>query len=284
MIPWLDPATPRRVSRRLSRALRDPNGLLAAGGALLPDWLLTAYCQGIFPWFSEGEPLLWWSPDPRMVIVPGGLRLTRSLLKTLRSGRFEIRCDTAFAHVMQACAAPRDAIIDELPAEDDAPPQAMQTQQTEARPHTWISPQIIAAYCRIHEMGWAHSIEAWRGDELVGGLYGVAIGRVFYGESMFHRVTDASKVAFAHLARLLERRNFAVIDCQMTTAHLRSLGGRELAREEFLAGLDTWTRENVQPGTWRNENHELRLAHAGRHSRKSGKCNEIWRIGSMAMS
>ncbi|MDB5815672.1 MAG: leucyl/phenylalanyl-tRNA--protein transferase [Rhodocyclales bacterium] len=229
MIPWLDPAmSPHFPPVHL--ALREPNGLLAVGGALSPDWLLAAYRQGIFPWFSEGEPILWWSPDPRMVVIPHELRLTRSLLKTLRSGRFELRCDTAFARVMAECAAPRGAAIG-----------------------TWISPQIIAAYCRIHEMGWAHSIETWLDGELVGGLYGVAIGRVFYGESMFHRATDASKVAFAHLVRLLERRNFAVIDCQMSTPHLHSLGGRELPRAEFLAGVDRWTQENVQPGTWRNE-------------------------------
>jgi leucyl/phenylalanyl-tRNA--protein transferase len=229
MIPWLDPQAPPHfpVPRR---ALVEPNGLLAAGGALTPEWLLSAYEYGIFPWFSEGEPILWWSPSPRMVVFPGELRLTRSLLKTLRGQRFEVRCDTAFAQVMAECAAPR---------EPDG--------------GTWISPQILAAYCRIHEMGWAHSIETWLDGKLVGGLYGVAIGRVFYGESMFHRTTDASKVAFAHLVRLLERLNFAVIDCQMTTDHLRSLGGRELPRDEFVNGLATWTQENVRPGRWTDE-------------------------------
>ncbi|MDB5800731.1 MAG: leucyl/phenylalanyl-tRNA--protein transferase [Rhodocyclales bacterium] len=245
MIPWLDPAAPPCFPLT-HLALREPNGLLAAGGALSPDWLLTAYQQGVFPWFSEGEPILWWSPDPRMVVLPAELRLTRSLLKTLRSGCFEVRCDTAFARVMEACAAPR-----------------------EIGGGTWISPQILAAYCRIYEMGWAHSIEAWLDDELVGGLYGVAIGRVFYGESMFHRATDASKVAFAHLVRLLERQNFAVIDCQMTTSHLRSLGGRELPRNEFLHGLAEWTQENVRPGKWCGEN--LDFDWSSRHGRSSGK-------------
>jgi leucyl/phenylalanyl-tRNA---protein transferase len=229
MIPWLDPLSHPGFPP-VRRALVEPNGLLAAGGDLSPQWLLTAYEYGIFPWFSDGEPILWWSPDPRMVVFPGELRLTRSLLKTLRSERFEVRCDTAFAQVMAACAAPR-----------------------EPGGGTWISPQIQAAYCRIHEMGWAHSIEAWLDDELVGGLYGVAIGRVFYGESMFHRSTDASKVAFVHLVRLLERLNFAVIDCQMSTDHLRSLGGRELSRDEFQAGLKVWTQENVRPGKWGEE-------------------------------
>ncbi|MEC5385862.1 leucyl/phenylalanyl-tRNA--protein transferase [Uliginosibacterium sp. H3] len=229
MIPWLDPRSQPGFPP-VRRALTEPNGLLAAGGELSPEWLLTAYEYGIFPWFSAGEPILWWSPDPRMVVFPHELRLTRSLLKTLRNEHFEVRCDTAFAQVMAACAAPR-----------------------EPGGGTWISPQIQDAYCRIHEMGWAHSIEAWREDELVGGLYGVAIGRVFYGESMFHRATDASKVAFAHLVRLLERLNFAVIDCQMSTDHLRSLGGREWPREEFQAGLKVWTQENVRPGSWAKE-------------------------------
>ena len=229
MIPWLDPGLPPGFPPT-HHALAEPNGLLAAGGNLSPEWLLAAYHQGVFPWFSEGEPILWWSPNPRMVVFPGELRLTRSLLKTLRSGHFEVRCDTAFAQVMTACAAPR-----------------------EPGGGTWISPQIQAAYRRIHEMGWAHSIEAWRGSELVGGLYGVAIGRVFYGESMFHRATDASKVAFAHLVRLLEQHNFAVIDCQMTTQHLSSLGGRELMRSDFLDGLARWTQEDGRPGKWGNE-------------------------------
>ena len=229
MIPWLDPGLPPGFPPT-HHALAEPNGLLAAGGNLSPEWLLAAYHQGVFPWFSEGEPILWWSPNPRMVVFPSELRLTRSLLKTLRSGHFEVRCDTAFAQVMTACAAPR-----------------------EPGGGTWISPQIQAAYCRIHEMGWAHSIEAWRGSELVGGLYGVAIGRVFYGESMFHRATDASKVAFAHLVRLLEQHNFAVIDCQMTTQHLSSLGGRELMRSDFLDGLARWTQEDGRPGKWGNE-------------------------------
>ncbi|MDQ8020524.1 MAG: leucyl/phenylalanyl-tRNA--protein transferase [Moraxellaceae bacterium] len=224
MIPWLgkDPVFPPVRS-----ALREPNGLLAAGGQLGPEWLLAAYHHGIFPWFSEGEPILWWSPDPRMVVVPGELRVTRSLRKTLRSGRFQVRCDTRFADVMAACAAPRSYAQG-----------------------TWITPAMQAAYCRMHELGWAHSVEAWDGDELVGGLYGMALGRVFYGESMFHRATDASKVAFAHLARWLEEQGFVVIDCQMTTAHLASLGGRELARADFVAGLPQWTQEGRPPGRW----------------------------------
>ncbi len=224
MVPWLGNAPHFPPPHR---ALRDPNGLLAAGGSLAPEWLLAAYPQGIFPWFNHDEPILWWSPDPRMVVVPGEQRISRSLLRTLRTGRFELRCDTCFADVVAACAAPRAPGVG-----------------------TWIVPSIQQAYLRLHELGWAHSIEAWEDGELVGGLYGVAIGRVFFGESMFHRRSDASKVAFAHLARTLEREKFAVIDCEMTTAHLASLGGREIPRADFVAGLATWTREGVAPGKW----------------------------------
>ncbi|GAA5163238.1 leucyl/phenylalanyl-tRNA--protein transferase [Viridibacterium curvum] len=226
MIPWLDPDAPPAFPP-VSTALREPGGLLAAGGALTPEWLLTAYRSGIFPWYSVGDPILWWSLDPRMVLVPGQMRLTRSLLKTLRNGRFEVRCDTAFARVMKECAAPR-----------------------EPGGGTWITREMQRAYCRLHELGWAHSIECWQGDELVGGLYGLAIGRVFYGESMFHRVTDASKVAFAHLVRLLEQWNFAVIDCQMSTSHLHSLGAREISRADFVSGLTEWTAGDLTPANW----------------------------------
>ncbi|GAB4062371.1 leucyl/phenylalanyl-tRNA--protein transferase [Uliginosibacterium sediminicola] len=225
MLPWLHPhAAPRFPP--VHHALREPNGLLAAGGAMSPDWLLSAYRQGIFPWYSEDDPILWWSPDPRMVVIPGEMRLTRSLLKTLRNTPFTVRCDQDFSGVMQACA------------------------DTRAQTGTWINTDIVAAYSALHRLGWAHSIETWHGEELVGGLYGVAIGRVFYGESMFHRRSDASKIAFAHLVRLLEQRNFAVIDCQMTTSHLQSLGGREIPRAQFLQGLAQWTTEQLQPESW----------------------------------
>lgn len=224
MIPWLEgePGFPP-----LERALVDPNGLLAAGGELTPDWLLAAYRRGIFPWFSGNEPILWWSPDPRLVLIPAEIRISRSLRKVLRQRRFEIRIDTAFAEVMAECAAPREA---------DA--------------GTWITPRMQAAYCRMYELGYAHSVECWREDKLVGGLYGMAVGRAFFGESMFSRETDASKVALAHLARVLERLDFAVIDCQMTTPHLLSMGARELARSEFGADLNRWTRHDGTCGRW----------------------------------
>lgn len=224
MIPWLEgePGFPA-----LERALADPNGLLAAGGQLTPDWLLAAYRRGIFPWFSGDEPILWWSPDPRLVLVPAEIRIHRSLRKVLRQARFDVRVDTAFAEVMAQCAAPR-----------------------EPGGGTWITPRMQAAYCHMHELGYAHSVECWRDGSLVGGLYGMAIGRAFFGESMFSRETDASKVALAHLARILDARGFAVIDCQMTTAHLLSMGAREVSRASFGAGLATWTRQGQPPGHW----------------------------------
>jgi leucyl/phenylalanyl-tRNA--protein transferase len=198
----------------VTRALRSPNGLLAAGGDLSVARLLEAYRNGIFPWFSEGEPILWWSPDPRMVLVPREFRVSHSLRKTLRNGRYEVRVDFDFEHVMQACAAPRKGMHG-----------------------TWIHEEMVAAYGELHSMGYAHSVETWMGNELAGGLYGIAIGRMFYGESMFSRRTDASKIALAHLAAQLDRWNFGMIDCQMNTPHLASLGAREIPRKEFIARL-----------------------------------------------
>lgn len=211
MIPWLTPETPFPP---LGTALTHPNGLLAAGGDLSPQRLIAAYRCGIFPWFNEGDPILWWSPDPRMVLFPPELKISRSLRKTLKKANYTIRADSAFNQVVQACAAPR-----------------------KERPGTWIHDEMIAAYTALHEMGLAHSIETWMEGELVGGLYGVAQGKMFFGESMFSRTTDASKVAFVHLVRHLERRGFKMIDCQMKTAHLASFGAREISREEFSLKL-----------------------------------------------
>lgn len=198
----------------VTQALRRPNGLLAAGGDLSPPRLLEAYRHGIFPWFSEDEPILWWSPDPRMVLFPDEFKTSHSLRKTLRKGRHVVRFDSAFEQVMRACAAPRQGASG-----------------------TWIHEEMIAAYCELHRMGYAHSVETWLDGELIGGLYGVALGRMFYGESMFSRRTDASKIALAHLAAQLERWNFGMIDCQMNTPHLASLGAREIPRKEFIARL-----------------------------------------------
>ena len=225
MIPWLAPDQPFPP---VQRALREPNGLLAAGGDLSLHRLLDAYRRGIFPWYSEGEPVLWWSPDPRMVLVPGEIAISRSLRKRIRSGAFEIRADTCFARVMRACAEPRDG-----------------------QSGTWITEDIVCAYSAMHAAGLAHSIEAWHGDELVGGLYGVAIGRMFYGESMFTRMADASKVSLAYLARQLTRWGFGMIDCQMQTAHLESMGARTMPRRDFIAALSELINYPTPTGPWR---------------------------------
>lgn len=224
MIPWLEPGDPFPP---VDTALRDPDGLLAAGLELTPQRILDAYRQGIFPWFSEGQPVLWWSPDPRMVLVPSEIRVTPSMRKVLRNRPYEIRCDTAFEAVMRACAEPRDG-----------------------QAGTWISDNMIAAYGALHTQGWAHSVETWVDGELAGGLYGLALGRMFYGESMFSRARDTSKIALVHLARYLESQGYALIDCQMNTAHLASMGGREIARSEFCSVLSQ-SVQSAHPRRWR---------------------------------
>lgn len=225
MIPWL-PDEP--VFPPVGRAATDPNGLLAAGGDLSPERLLAAYRRGIFPWYSAGEPILWWSPDPRMVLFPDALKISRSLAKTLRNADYEVRFDTAFDEVTTACAA--------------APRRG--------QPGTWITPEMRAAYRRLFDLGHAHSVETWIGGALAGGLYGVAIGRAFYGESMFARSRDASKIALAHLCSRLQARGFGIIDCQMETAHLASLGARPIPRREFVARLESLVPEGDPPGRW----------------------------------
>jgi leucyl/phenylalanyl-tRNA--protein transferase len=230
MIPWLD----RDQSfPPLSRALAEPNGLLAAGGDLSAERLIDAYQHGIFPWYSDDQPLLWWSPDPRMVLYPSELKISRSLGKRLRkSGKrdYDVRVDSAFEAVMRACAAPR-----------------------ETQSGTWITRDMVKAYTELHRRGLAHSVETWIDGELAGGLYGVALGRMFYGESMFTRVTDASKIALAHLARQLQRWQFGLIDCQMQTAHLASLGAREIARAVFVRELKLLVQQEPPP-SWRFDN------------------------------
>lgn len=195
-------------------ALDDPNGLLAVGGDLSPERLLAAYRQSIFPWYNDDQPILWWSPDPRAVLFPNQLHLSRSLKKTLRKKPFDIRFDQSFEAVISACAKPR-------------------TYESE----TWISPEIHQAYLQLHQLGYAHSVEAWQDKTLVGGLYGVAIGQVFFGESMFSRVTDASKVAFVYLTRQLQRWGYQLIDCQIASSHLQSLGAVDITRAAFLTQL-----------------------------------------------
>ncbi len=224
MIPWLGEADPFPP---LASALVEPNGLLAAGLDLTPRRLLAAYLDGIFPWFNEGEPVLWWSPDPRMVLFTDELRVTRSLSKVLRNRHYTVTVDAAFRQVMQACA-----------------------QAVPDRPATWITDDIVEAYCNLHERGLAHSVETWIDGELAGGLYGVAIGRMFYGESMFCRQRDASKIAFVHLVRRLAEHGVGMIDCQMHTDHLASLGAREIARSDFVARLKQATAQTAPDGLW----------------------------------
>lgn len=211
----------------LDKALIEPNGLLAAGGDLSPPRLLAAYRRGIFPWFNEDDPILWWSPDPRMVLFPEELKISRSLHKTLRRGAYQIRSDNAFVQVMRACAEPR-----------------------KGQTGTWIHPEMIAAYMTLHEMGLAHSVEMWKDGELVGGLYGIALGKMFFGESMFSRITDASKIAFVHLVKQLECWGFGMIDCQMKTSHLASFGAREIRRKEFSQKLNAWVAYPEQTEKW----------------------------------
>ncbi len=189
-------------------ALNDPNGLLAAGGALSTDLLLKAYQQGIFPWFNEGENILWWSPNPRCVLVPAEIKISRSLAKKLRNNPFTIRYDQAFAQVLQGCA--------------------------NARAETWITHEMQQAYLELFVAGYAHSVECWHGERLVGGLYGLAMGALFFGESMFSDETDASKVALVHLAKRLASKAFTLIDCQVHSAHLQSLGAKLITRAAFI--------------------------------------------------
>jgi len=210
--------------------LASPEGLLAVGGDLRAERLLEAYRHGIFPWYNPGQPILWWSPDPRAVLFPSKLKVARSLRKTLRRKEFDVTLDTAFRDVMQHCALPRPG----NPAGG-----------------TWITPEMIEAYAVLYDRGLAHSVESWREGKLVGGLYGVAMGNAFFGESMFSRETDASKVAFVHLVRQLERWGYAFIDCQISSAHLFSLGAEEIRRCDFMARLEQALKQPDRPGRWR---------------------------------
>ena len=198
----------------LNQALREPNGLLAAGGDLSPQRLVQAYRHGCFPWFQDGQPILWWSPDPRTVLFPTELHISRSLSKCLRQQRYRVTFDREFARVIQACAAPR-AYAD----------------------GTWITTPMQHAYLELHRQGIAHSVEVWQHDELVGGLYGLAMGQLFFGESMFSRADNASKVGFATLVSHLKQWGFALIDCQMPTEHLHSFGARAISRKDFAGYL-----------------------------------------------
>jgi leucyl/phenylalanyl-tRNA--protein transferase len=228
MIAWLGMRTPFPP---IAAALAEPNGLLAAGGDLSPDRLLAAYRSGIFPWYSEGQPILWWSPDPRMVLYVDEFRVSRSLRKRVRRGEFEVRIDTAFDDVIEACArTPR-----------------------EGQRGTWITPEIVRAYSELHRRGYAHSVESWRDGQLVGGLYGLALGRIFFGESMFARETDASKVALVHLVDNLRSLGVPLVDCQQETGHLAALGARPIPRARFAAHLDQLIHSIGPPPGWRSD-------------------------------
>ena len=224
---WIDPAAPEPDFPDVQQALHEPDGLLAVGGDLSPQRILAAYRRGIFPWYSDGQPILWWAPDPRAVLFPEELRISRSLRRTLRRERFRIDWDRDFAAVIAACAAPR---------RDEG--------------GTWITADMTAAYQRLHALGYAHSVEARLDGELVGGLYGIALGRVFFGESMFSRASDASKVAFAHLVRQLQDWGFGLIDCQVYSDHLGSLGARTIPRRRFTTLLRQGVGAEHRPGPW----------------------------------
>jgi len=228
LIPWLRPGDPATAFPPVEAALTEPDGLLCAGGDLSAERLLAAYRRGIFPWFSEGQPILWWSPDPRTVLYPSEFKVSRSLGKTLRNRGFVVTLDQAFATVMERCADPA------------------------LRPEgTWISAQMRTAYQRLHELGYAHSLEVWDGERLVGGLYGVALGRTYFGESMFSVERDASKVALHALARLMLERGGRLIDCQVASAHLDSLGARSIPRRQFVRELAEAIPDQQPDPCWR---------------------------------
>lgn len=223
----LDPNLPDQPFPPVRQALKHPNGLLAVGGCLSPQRIINAYKHGIFPWYNPGEPVLWWSPDPRLVLFPNNLRISRSLAKTIRKQRFRISFDTDFAAVLKGCAGFRNG-----------------------SQGTWITREMQRAYTQLHHRGIAHSVEAWQDGQLAGGLYGLALGRVFFGESMFHRQTDASKVAFANLIYKLSACGYRLIDCQARTEHLVSLGAEEIERAEFLHLLARYCAETPECSPW----------------------------------
>ncbi|WP_018993795.1 leucyl/phenylalanyl-tRNA--protein transferase [Thioalkalivibrio sp. ALgr1] len=227
-LPWLDPEHPEAPFPDPGHALRDPNGLLAAGGDLSVPRLLNAYRSGVFPWFEAGQPILWWSPDPRAVLEPAHFRLHRSLKKAIRNRGYTVSFDRAFEAVIEACAGPREYAAG-----------------------TWITGSMQQAYIAMHRTGHAHSVEVWDGPRLIGGLYGVAVGRLFCGESMFSRERDASKIALAWLCRHLVAWGWPLVDVQMETEHLRHLGAITLPRREFIARIREIAHAPEAPGPWR---------------------------------
>ena len=213
----------------VEEALKRPNGLLAWGGDLQAERLLLAYRQGIFPWFSEGEPVLWWTPDPRCVLLPEQVYLSRRTRRRFNSGNFRVTADTAFAEVIDACAEPRDGVAG-----------------------TWITAELKASFVQLHQRGFTHSVEVWQDQQLVGGIYGMALGGVFFGESMFSRVADASKIALVALCRQLQQWSFGLVDCQVTNPHLLSMGAIEIPRAEFNQRIARLIEQPGQAGSWHN--------------------------------
>ncbi len=226
-IQWLHPDSPADRFPDPRGALTEPNGLVAAGGDLSPERLLYAYRQGIFPWYEDGQPVLWWSPDPRAVFTPGKITVSRSLGKTLRRGHLTCTFDQDFVAVIDACAEPRSE------------PGG-----------TWITAEMRDAYVKLHHLGAAHSVECWHEQQLAGGLYGVSVGQMFFGESMFTRVTDASKVALCALSDWLSEWNYALIDCQMPTEHLAKLGAAHMPRAQFLRHVSEFCNKSADDGAW----------------------------------
>lgn len=226
-IAWLSAGDPPWAFPDIARALAEPDGLLAAGGDLSPERLLYAYRHGIFPWYDDGQPILWWSPDPRCVLPPHEFHLAKRLRRDIRQSTFEISFNTAFSQVMRACAGRRTG-----------------------QRGTWITPDMARAYSGLHDSGWAHSIEVWDGDQLAGGLYGIAIGRVFFGESMFSRESNASKIAMLALCREMALQDFALLDCQVVSPHLLTLGAREMSRAAFRDILDNACEPRQRGTKW----------------------------------
>lgn len=224
---WIDPELPPDHFPDLKHALNEPNGLLAFGGDLSVERLIAAYERGIFPWYSKHEPILWWSPNPRSIIIPNEFKPSRSLRKRIRKNDYKITLDQSFIEVIKSCAAPRKYSAE-----------------------TWITEEMMEAYIQLHQLGIAHSVEAWKDNKLVGGLYGVSLGKAFFGESMFSTATDASKVSLAWLIEQLKHWKFELIDCQVNSDHMESLGAKEIPREQFLSFLSSHCSGQTRQGKW----------------------------------
>ncbi|MCW9030609.1 MAG: leucyl/phenylalanyl-tRNA--protein transferase [Gammaproteobacteria bacterium] len=229
--PYLLDINNKKSFPDVTLALREPDGLLAIGGDLTIERLVAAYRNGIFPWYSEGQPILWWSPDPRMVLKPSDIKISRSLAKTIRKHKFQITMDQNFEKVILSCSQPR-------------------LEKGSLQTETWILDDMINAYKNMHQSGYAHSVECWQDNQLVGGLYGIALGKVFFGESMFSKVSDASKTAFVFLSKQLERWGYKLIDCQVYTSHLECLGATMISREKFIALLNQHARDDTSHEKW----------------------------------